>query len=105
MTPLWRLLFCLPKLISFVFSLWKSVKECTLLKSEEKVLSDTPKGRPLTKVVRCTDVSVYVYALVSIFKQYTQLDKEEEQLAKLLVRDLFILSLSTRTVVRFNRDP
>lgn len=88
-----------------MFSFWKSVKECILLKSEEKVLPDNAKGRPLTRVVRFTDVSVYVYALISIFKQYTQLDKEDEQLAKLLVRDLFILSLSTRIAVRFNRDP
>lgn len=56
----------------------------TLLKSEQDVLSDRPKGWHLTKVVRFTYVSVYVCVFIPICKQYTQLDKEEKHTSKVI---------------------
>lgn len=50
-------------------------------------------------------IYVSVHALIPVFEQYTLLDKGEKQLAKLLVRDLFTLPLSTRIAVYLNGDP
>lgn len=62
------------------------------------MFSDRPKGWHLTKVVRFTYVFVYVCVFIPICKK-------EKQLAKLLVRDLFIPSLSTKIAICLNEDP